>query len=252
MARPGPPGPCVHSGSGDDRPSIAVDNDPASPFYGNTYVSWNDFAIGSGALVFSRSVDGGVTWSAEQFISNTATFIRNTQLAVQPANGQVDLVGVDEGGGGLNPRTNYFFRSQDGGVTWSSPIAMGAPFPAAGDTVDGYLGGLPQHLAGDGLGEPRSGRSDDDRLSLLPGRRKRRHGGRLRRPLDRRRGDLVGADRDLDRAARAVVLAGRLERERRAGDLVLQPREHDRRQQLRDLPQASRTTAGPPGRARGG
>ena len=100
------PGPCVHSGTADDRPSIAVDNDPASPFYGNTYVSWNDFNIGSGALVFSRSIDGGATWSAEQFISNTSTFIRNTQLAVQPANGQVDLVGVNEGGGGLNPRTN--------------------------------------------------------------------------------------------------------------------------------------------------
>ncbi len=65
------PRPCVHSGSADDRPSIAVDNDPTSPFYGNTYVSWNDFKIGSGALVFSRSTDGGVTWSAEQIISNT-------------------------------------------------------------------------------------------------------------------------------------------------------------------------------------
>src|SRR5213075_134139 len=37
---------CVHSGSSDDRESGAVDNNPASPFFGNMYVSWNDFAAG--------------------------------------------------------------------------------------------------------------------------------------------------------------------------------------------------------------
>ena len=84
------PGPCVHSGTADDRPSIAVDNDPVSPFYGNTYVSWNDFNRKRRARL-QPLVDGGATWSAEQFISNPSTFIRNTQLAVQPANGQVDL-----------------------------------------------------------------------------------------------------------------------------------------------------------------
>ena len=122
-------GPCVHSGSVDDRPSIAVDNDPTSPFYGNTYVSWNDFNIGSGALVFSRSTDGGVTWSAEQIISNTANFLRNTQLAVQPANGQVDLVGEDEGGGGLNARTNYFFRSAGRRLDLEPPDPDGSLVP---------------------------------------------------------------------------------------------------------------------------
>ena len=52
---------------------------------------WNDFAIGVGALVASRSTDGGATWSPEVIINNTSTFYRDTQLAVQPANGQVDL-----------------------------------------------------------------------------------------------------------------------------------------------------------------
>ena len=149
-------GPCIHSGSSDDRESMAVDNDPASPFYGDMYVSWNDFNLGVGALVVSRSTDGGVTWSSETVINNSATFYRDTQLAVQPANGQVEVVGVNEGGGGLNPRTNYLFRSTDGGVTWngSSPIQMGPAFPGGGDTVQGYFAGYHPIWRAMGWGNP--------------------------------------------------------------------------------------------------
>src|SRR5437867_123463 len=43
-------GACVHSGSSDDRESGWADNNPASPFYGRMYVSWNNFAVGGGAL----------------------------------------------------------------------------------------------------------------------------------------------------------------------------------------------------------
>ena len=54
-------GPCVHSGSSDDREAGWVDNNPASPFYGDQYVSWNNFAIGGGALYVTKSTDGGLT-----------------------------------------------------------------------------------------------------------------------------------------------------------------------------------------------
>jgi hypothetical protein len=150
------PGPCIHNGSSDDRPSMAVDNDPSSPFYGNMYVTWNDFNVGVGALVVSRSTDGGVTWSTEALINGSATFYRDTQLAVQPGNGQVDLVGVDEGGGGLNPRTNWFFRSTDGGVSWngSTPIQMGPSFPGGGDIVNGYFAGYHPIWRAMGWGNP--------------------------------------------------------------------------------------------------
>jgi hypothetical protein len=149
-------GPCAHSGSDDDRESIAVDNDPASPFYGNIYITWNNFALGVGALVATRSTDGGATWSAQTVINSTATFYRDTQLAVQPGNGQVDLVGMDEGGGGFNARHNWFFRSTNGGTSWNgaSPISMGASFAAGGDQSNGYFVGYHPIWRAMGWGNP--------------------------------------------------------------------------------------------------
>ena len=43
-------GACAHNGGSDDRESMWVDNNPASPFYGRMYISYNDFNIGGGAL----------------------------------------------------------------------------------------------------------------------------------------------------------------------------------------------------------
>ena len=40
---------CVHTNGGDDRESGWADNNPASPFFGRMYVSWNDFNVGAGA-----------------------------------------------------------------------------------------------------------------------------------------------------------------------------------------------------------
>ena len=147
-------GPCAHSGSDDDRESVAVDNDPSSPFYGNIYISWNNFALGGGALVATRSTDGGATWSAQTVIINNGTFYRNTQLSVQPGNGQVDLVGMDEGGGGFAARRNWFFRSTNGGTSWSAPISMGASFAAGGDQSAGYFVGYHPIWRAMGWGNP--------------------------------------------------------------------------------------------------
>ena len=123
-------GPCVHTGSSDDRESGASDNNPASPFFGRMYVSWNNFAVGGGALQAVRSTDNGATWSAPVTVQNT--FVRDVQITVDKINGDVYIAGMNEGGGGLaGPRSNKIYRSTDGGVTFINTYT-GPNFSAPG------------------------------------------------------------------------------------------------------------------------
>src|SRR5437867_4921068 len=118
---------------------MAVDNNPSSPFYGRMYLSWNDFDD-DGALYVTRS-DNGTTWTrVEVFNVVASTFIRDVQIQVAP-NGNVILVGMDEGDpGGASSRRNYAFRSTDGGVTFSvAGIPMGARFTPPCDFTAGYF-----------------------------------------------------------------------------------------------------------------
>ena len=71
-------GACVHNGANDDRESGYADNNPSSPFFGRMYVSWNDFAVGGGAIQVVRSTDNGTTWSAA--VTVAPSFIRNVQI----------------------------------------------------------------------------------------------------------------------------------------------------------------------------
>jgi N-acetylneuraminic acid mutarotase len=122
---------CVHVGTSDDRESGWVDNNPSSPYYGKMYVSWNDFSTTNGNLVVATSTNGGASWSAPVTIFSSS-FMRDAQMT-GGQDGSVFIVGMDEGGGGTNPRHNYIFRSVNGGTTWTSAISMGASFPAPGD-----------------------------------------------------------------------------------------------------------------------
>src|SRR5713101_4089715 len=47
----------------DDKDAITADSNPSSPFHDNVYASWTKFVLGGDQIVFSRSTDGGVTWS---------------------------------------------------------------------------------------------------------------------------------------------------------------------------------------------
>jgi len=123
---------CVHSSGFDDRESGWADNNPSSPHFGNMYVSWNDFNIGAGALVVSRSTDNGITWSSEITVANSGTFIRNVQITGDDVNGDLYIAGMDEGGGGFpHNDTNLMFKSTDGGATWTNTYT-GSPFPGPG------------------------------------------------------------------------------------------------------------------------
>ena len=128
---------CIHTGAQDDRASGWTDMNPVSPFYGRMYVSWNDFA--RGANIFVRySTDNGTSWTNERQITNGGPFIRNVQITGDLITGDVYIAGMDEGGGGLTTRSNLFFRSTDGGNTWTNTYT-GPSYNGPGRCNVGYF-----------------------------------------------------------------------------------------------------------------
>jgi hypothetical protein len=75
-------GNCAHVGTSDDRESMWVDNSPSSPFFGRIYFTWNDFAVGGGALYSTYSTDGGVTWTPA--VQVFPSFRRDVQVTTDP------------------------------------------------------------------------------------------------------------------------------------------------------------------------
>jgi hypothetical protein len=148
---------CVHPGCCDDRQSGWADNNPSSPFYGRIYVSWNNFNVGGGAIFVTVSTDDGNTWTPHR-VTSGSPFVRDVQITGDLVTGDVYIAGMDEGGGGFpHNDTNYFFRSTDGGNTWTNTY-IGTPFPGPGVTAVGYFacmftdnGGYWRH---EGWGEP--------------------------------------------------------------------------------------------------
>jgi hypothetical protein len=150
---------CVHNGSSDDRESGAVDNNPASPHYGNMYVSWNDFAVG-GNLKVRSSTDNGLTWGNERQLADASPFIRDVQVTVDLATGDVYVAGMDEGGGGFpHNDKNLIFRSTDGGNSWINTYT-GPSFPGPGSTTcasNSYFACMfsgPSYWRHEGWGQP--------------------------------------------------------------------------------------------------
>jgi hypothetical protein len=151
---------CVHTNSADDRESGWADNNPSSPFYGRMYVSWNDFNTGcggGGCLFVTVSTDDGNTWTPHQ-VTSGSPFIRDVQITGDLATGDVYIAGMDEGGGGFpHNDTNYFYRSTDGGSTWTNTYT-GTPFSGPGVGSVGYFAVMFPDNGGywryEGWGEP--------------------------------------------------------------------------------------------------
>src|SRR5215213_697490 len=96
-----------------DKNWTACDNHPASPFYGNCYTTFDDFADGD-RLYVSTSHDGGLTWDVPQQTANRATGLGG-QPVVQP-NGTVVIPASD-----AFEFSILAFRSTDGGQSCSHP-----------------------------------------------------------------------------------------------------------------------------------
>src|SRR5438477_9322998 len=129
------PGACAHNGSSDDRESMWVDNNAASPHYGRMYVSLNNFAESEQIQVTYS--DNGTTWSTP--VNVTSTFIRDIQITGDlQGGGNVYVASMDEGGGGLTTRINKVYRSTDGGATWNGGVNAGS-CQGPGRSTSGYF-----------------------------------------------------------------------------------------------------------------
>ena len=114
-----------NSGSGkfNDKPMIAVDTNPSSPFRDNVYVAWDNASLNQGkssandALLFARSTDGGKTFSSPKSVNNLTggpSEVIGADPFVGP-NGEVYVAWHD-----IENNRLMFNSSFDGGITFGS------------------------------------------------------------------------------------------------------------------------------------
>jgi hypothetical protein len=135
----------IHVGFLDDKELIAVDNTPASPYFGRIHVGWTDFAISSNVASFSD--DGGVTWSAPTPLPGSGFAGQGVWPAVAP-NGDVYMALVNRSFeiGGLQDQ--WIWRSTDGGATWVQMTDIGTD-QLQPENVDNTISCGRQALRGD-------------------------------------------------------------------------------------------------------
>jgi hypothetical protein len=115
----------------EDKPGIVTDNAAGSPFKGNVYLAWTRFDVYGSAdpechtqIYFSRSVDGGKTFSMPFRISDTGgdcVDSDNTVEGAVPAVGPKGEVYIVWAG----PLGLVFDKSLDGGLTFGKDKVIG-------------------------------------------------------------------------------------------------------------------------------
>lgn len=107
-----------------DKEAMAVDGNPASPYFGRVYVSWTRFnTVGTAEpIVVAVSIDGGGSFShgkqlSPAFNNNAVGGRQGSSIAAGP-DGSV-YVGFEQG------NKQVVSVSRDGGSTWSRPITIG-------------------------------------------------------------------------------------------------------------------------------
>jgi hypothetical protein len=154
----------------DDKEFMAVDSFPNSPFRDNVYITWTIFDFScpveeggycESPIFFSRSEDGGVTWSEPLEISGVSPELCNFGDIFNPtenpnacnfSQGSFPLVGPD---GTIYVIYNNFntspeaavidgvaqfllVKSTDGGNTWTDPVKVGDDFETYPHSIPGH------------------------------------------------------------------------------------------------------------------
>jgi len=103
-------------------PQIAVDF--SVDFGGNIYVVWEDDTASNSNILFSRSTDGGMSFSLPMNLSNTLGCAFNPVMALD-ASGNINVVWQDRSDCKSVTSNIFFSRSTDGGVTFSpAPVNL--------------------------------------------------------------------------------------------------------------------------------
>lgn len=128
----------------EDKPYLVADNNTNSPYAGSLYVGWTEFSLTKSIVLFSRSNNGGISWSEPFEISSHEGLPRDDNGAVEgfaaaaAPNGLLYAVWADED-------SIIFTTSRDGGITFvpSRKILDTAPLYFTAEGVE-RSNGFPQ------------------------------------------------------------------------------------------------------------
>jgi len=122
------------TGPAQDDPALAIDSG------NNLYLAWEE----DGNIYFSRSDDGGQSWSARRKLSDESGAVASSpDILVNPAGGRVLVAWAYDSD---SAESNIFFAtSNDGGQTWSTNLPVSPDptesqyYPAVAQAPDGTL-----------------------------------------------------------------------------------------------------------------
>ena len=134
-----------------DKEGLFADNAASSPNFGNVYACWTSFRSNGGApepILFSRSTDGGATWSSPNQLTQAAdNGSVSGRQGCQVRTNSRGVVYVFFEGSANRQSLQMMVRSLDGGVSFERPLPVmnvvdvGAFDPVDGDvTIDGVAG----------------------------------------------------------------------------------------------------------------
>jgi hypothetical protein len=125
------PGAAGFVGDFTDKEWMETDQNPTSACYGNVYVAYTSFhaSFGSSPIKFSRSTDGGATFSAPKTVSTGGSsgtpHNQGVDIAVA-SNGTIYLAYAAFQGGGQGFNGIAIVKSTDCGRKWSQPVFVGS------------------------------------------------------------------------------------------------------------------------------